>query len=412
MSRKFLKKNLHFSIVEGSCWAFMFGMGENYLSALSVFLGYSAFQISLLTSIPQFLGSLFQLFSNHFLKVFKSQRNFVVILSYIQAFLWLLLVYIIFYKNNYLFILLWFISYFTIAYIINPVWISWMGYIVPKRIRSTYHGIRNRNINFFILIAILLGGAILDIFSSNLLSGFSILFFIAFIGRVLSSYFISRKSQVIIAENGTESQFRYFLKNKVTFTFILFKFLINFSIMFLGALFAIYILRTLGMNNLVIGYCGASWWSGNILSSKYWGELSKKSGYFYILKITTISLSVLPFLWILVYYSGNLKLYIILILSLIAGITFSGFSLSSFNLVYDIVDSKDVVKFSSVLRFSEGLGILFSSMIAGLIADSLYIKNILSDINFTSVQVSILVSMFLRIMCLIFLYKNEKYFNT
>ena len=148
-----LKKNLRYSTIEGSFWAFMYGMGENYLSALSVFLGYTALQISILNSIPQFIGSFCQLFTNEILNTIKSKKKFVVVLSYIQASLWLLLIYIIFFYNHYFLILFWFILYFIITSLINPVWISWIGYIVPERIRGTYHGIRNRNINFFILLA-------------------------------------------------------------------------------------------------------------------------------------------------------------------------------------------------------------------------------------------------------------------
>ena len=406
-----LKTNLRYSTIEGSFWAFMFGMGENYLSALSVFLGYTAIQISLLNSIPQFIGSFCQLFSNQLLTKFKSIKKFVVVLSYFQAFLWILLIYIIFYFNNFWLILFWFIIYFTIAYLINPVWISWIGYLVPRRIRGTYHGIRNRNINFFILVAILSGGYILDVLNDNLYNGFLILFIIAFIGRILSSYYLSKKNEILKESNTIENNFIYFFNNKTTLIFIIFKFIINFSIMFLGALFAIYILRTLEMSNLILGYCGACWWAGNIVSSKKWGKLSKNKGNMYILKITTIIITILPLIWILIYYFNDIyKMYMILILPFLAGITFSGFSLSTFNIVYDIVNKNDVVKYTSLLRFSEGTGILLSSVIAGYIVDSIYINNILSNINFTTVQLSFSISMILRMICLLFLFKYEKKF--
>ena len=73
--KKSLKQNLYYSTIEGSFWAFMHGMGENYLSALSVYLGYTAFQISILNSVPQFIGSCVQLISNQLLKKIKSQHN-------------------------------------------------------------------------------------------------------------------------------------------------------------------------------------------------------------------------------------------------------------------------------------------------------------------------------------------------
>ena len=182
--------------------------------------------------------------------------------------------------------------------------------------------------------------------------------------------------------------------------------------MFLGSLFAIYILRTLEMSNLILGFCGTTWWAGNISSSKYWGEFSKVHGYVYILKISIISLTILPISWIFVYYAVDpYRVFIILFTSFIAGITFSGFSLSTFNLVYEIVDKGDVVKYTSILRFGEGIGILFASIIAGYLVDSMYINNFLSNMNFNSVQLSIFISMILRCFCLVFFVKNENLFN-
>ena len=89
------RKNLKYSIIEGSFFALMFGLGETYLSALGVFLGYSALQISVLGSFPQLGGALIQLVSNTLAKAFKSMKRVVVMLSLAQSAMWLLLVIVI-----------------------------------------------------------------------------------------------------------------------------------------------------------------------------------------------------------------------------------------------------------------------------------------------------------------------------
>ena len=91
-----IKRNLKYSIIEGSFFAFMFGLGENYLSALGVFLGYSALQISILSSLPQLAGAFIQLASNNLAKIFKSMKRLVVMLSLGQSLMWILLVILIF----------------------------------------------------------------------------------------------------------------------------------------------------------------------------------------------------------------------------------------------------------------------------------------------------------------------------
>ena len=58
LKKKSLKNSLKYSTIEGSMWAFMYGMGENYLAAMSVLLGYTAVQISLLNSFPHLIYSI------------------------------------------------------------------------------------------------------------------------------------------------------------------------------------------------------------------------------------------------------------------------------------------------------------------------------------------------------------------
>ena len=165
------------------------------------------------------------------------------------------------------------------------------------------------------------------------------------------------------------------------------------------------------MSNLILGYCGASWWAGNIISSKYWGQFSKNNSNFYMLKITTLIITILPLPWILIYYLPiTIQIYTTLFLSFSAGIIFAGFSLSTFNLVYEIVDKNDVVKFTSILRFSESIGILISSITAGYIVDSILVNQFLINVYFTPIQLSITISLVLRILSLIFLYRNEHLF--
>ena len=81
-----LKNNLKYSIIEGSFFAFMFGLGENYLSALDIFR-YTALQISILSSLPQLAGAFIQLASNSMAKLFRSMKRLVVFLSVLQSLL-------------------------------------------------------------------------------------------------------------------------------------------------------------------------------------------------------------------------------------------------------------------------------------------------------------------------------------
>ena len=404
-----LKNNLKYSIIEGSFFAFMFGLGENYLSALGVFLGYSALQISILSSLPQLVGAFIQLASNNMAKLFQSMKRLVVFLSAIQSLLWIVLIFIIFNTDNYALILLWSVVYYATACAMGPAWISWIGYLVPKSIRSNYHANRNRIINTLIFISILIGGAILEIFESNMVLAFSIMFGVASIGRMLSVYYLNKKDDAGNTDDGDAYSYENILRSKTKLLFIAYNTSIHFSVMFLGPLFTIYILRTMELGYFVLTLSMAAWWIGNISSSKFWGRVGKTRGNLYLLKLTTMLMVVLPILWISVYYFNyEGRIIVSLIINILAGVTFAGFGLSSFNYLYEISHEKEVVKISSLVNCLKGIGIFVGAVIAGSIVDSNAIIDFASNYNFTSIQFSMLLSTIFRFLSYSFLIRLEK----
>ncbi len=404
-----LKNNLKYSIIEGSFFAFMFGLGENYLSALGVFLGYSALQISILSSLPQLVGAFIQLGSNTMAKLFRSMKRLVVFLSVLQSLLWIVLIFIIFNTDSYALILLWSVVYYATACAMGPAWISWIGYLVPKSIRSNYHANRNRIINTLIFISILIGGAILEIFESNMVLAFSIMFSVASIGRMLSAYYLNKKDDAGNTDDGDAYSYENILRSKTKLLFITYNTSIHFSVMFLGPLFTIYILRTMELGYFVLTLSMAAWWIGNISSSKFWGRVGKTRGNLYLLKLTTMLMVVLPILWISVYYFNyEGRIIVSLIINILAGVTFAGFGLSSFNYLYEISDEKEVVKISSLVNCLKGIGIFVGAVIAGSIVDSNAIIDFTSNYNFTSIQFSMLLSTILRFLSYAFLIRLEK----
>ena len=401
-----LRKNLRFSIIEGSWFALMFGLGENYLSAMAVYLGFSALQISILNSLPQLIGAFIQLGTDAITKLFKSTKSFVVNLSILQSILWVVLIIIINDSTSYYPILIWSIVYYSVSSIIGPAWISWMGYLVPLRIRSNYHANRNRIIHFIIFVSILFGGIILRVYEQNMIFAFSLMFSIGAFGRIISSYYLSKKNTIETTPSTLKINYRKLFSDKRKLTFISYNTFIHFSVMFLGPLFSIYILRTMELSYFVLTLCMVSWWLGNVFSSRTWGRLGKLKGNLFLLKISTLLMCILPAFWISVYYFGpNGRIIVSLIINLLAGISFSAFGLASFNIIYELCSEDDVIKFSALTNCLKGVGIFLGSLLAGLIVDSSYLITLLQDFNFTTIQLSMLISIVLRFASLFILTK-------
>ena len=151
---------------------------------------------------------------------------------------------------------MWVTLYWMVASIIAPAWTAWMGYFVPRRLRARYFGKRNRIIGFVSFITTLIAGYTLDIFDKNMIYGFIIIFLVAFIGRFISAFYLSKKYEFDEKEKDSIVEYLYSFKNLITdknksFYYIIFNSYISFSIMFFGPLFSIYILRTMEMSVLI-----------------------------------------------------------------------------------------------------------------------------------------------------------------
>tara|TARA_Y100000996_G_scaffold92084_1_gene64974 strand:- start:1902 stop:3143 length:1242 start_codon:yes stop_codon:yes gene_type:complete len=402
MEKYKVRKNLKLSTIEGTFWAIMYGAGESYISALAVFLNFSAFQISFLNSFPQFIGSCFQLLSSIIKNQFKSIRRFVAIISLIQSFMWILIIICILYFPSYTIILLWTCLYFSIASVIGPAWTAWMGYFVPNRLRARYFGKRNRIIGFISFISTFIAGYILDIFENNMINGFIIIFTIAFLGRLISAFYLNKKYDFDSNENINLLKYLYSFKNMLadknkSFYYIIFNSYISFSIMFFGPLFSIYILREMELGVIVYTINMTLWQISNFASSNYFGKLCEKIGDYKVLELSTYTIVFLPIFWILLYYlNDNYQIIATCLVSILAGVCFSAYSLSSFNMIYKISKKDEVIHFTAVGSFLRGVAILIGGILAGLIVESNYIDTISKNLSLIPIHLSMIISVILR----------------
>ena len=402
MEKRKVKQNLRLSTIEGSFWAIMYGGGETFLSACAVFLQFSPFQISFLSSFPPFVGSCFQLFSASIKNKFKDIKQFVVTMSYLQALLWVVLVLLLFYKPTYKYILIWSCIYWTIGTVIQPAWTAWMGYFVPRRIRARYFGKRNRIIGFVSFIATLIAGYILDIFDQNMTYGFGIIFIAAFLGRTFSAFYLNKKFNFEEKESKNLIEYIYSFKNLIneqnkSFYYILFNSYISFSIMFFGPLFSIYMLRTMELSVFIYTINMTLWQISNFSSSNYFGTLCEKIGDYKVLRLSTYTIVFLPILWILLYYLDNqAQIIATFLVSILAGICFSAYTLSSFNLLYKISKKEDVIHFSALGTFIRGAAILLGGILAGLLVESKFIFEFADNFNLIPIHISMMISVLLR----------------
>ena len=375
------EKTMKIAVKEGSAWGVMNGMGESYISPFALSLNANNFQISLLSSIPGLISPVSQIFGSKLIEKY-SRRKIVTTSILFQALMWipLLLLGLLFWKNifanNLPIILIIFYSIYAILGAIGqPAWFSLMGDIVPEKIRGKYFSERSRIINIVILISTLTGAFILDYFKTKgfVLIGFSIIFFIACLGRLFSvSYLKKYYDPKIELKKGYYFNFWQFVKKSPYNNFgkfTIYSGLIYFGTLIAGPFFAVYMLRDLGFSDTTLGYTifmliNISTIVYTFLFMPILGKFADKYGNKELLKIGGILLPLLPVMWL---FSKN-PWYLALVAQLVAGLAWAAFNLASGNFIYDSVTPQRRAICVTYYNIFIGVGTFLGATVGGLLA--------------------------------------------
>ena len=410
---KIIRSSLRISTIEGSWWAVMYGSVESYLGAFFEILKYSSFQISVLTTLPFFIGSLFQNYVNNFYHFFKSRKILVVSLKILQSFL-IPTIYLIGVKINNFYLFLFVICiYFVIAISQLSPWTSWMGYLVPSRLRGRYFGSRSQIIRIFMLVSSLFAGVVLNSFNNtNPLVGFGIIFSIGIIANIGSAYYIYSQYEPdyeTIEEknkklNLTDNEFKPFKK------FITYDSVSEFSFSISGPLMMVYWLRELNFDYIELALLINVSQLIGLFSLRYWGKKIDYLGANITIRWTSLTISVFPLLWILVFFVPvSMRLPFSILIASFASLMFSGRALAMDNRLYEHMVGKSMIQLTSKRIFYRGLFIFLGGLFGGVLT-KLTFPTSHTMISFMSkLHIVFLFSSFIRFIIWIKYLRNKKF---
>lgn len=366
-----IRSSLKTSTIEGSWWAVMYGSVETYFGAFFEFLKYSSYEISILTTLPIFIGSIFQNYANTFFHLLRSRKILLVILKIFQN----MLIPVIFYfgvkTDNFYMFLTFLCFYFIIAISQISPWTSWMGYLVPSRVRGRYFGNRSQVVRIFMLISSLLAGTILNAYNdSNPMIGFGIIFTIGFIANFGSISYLFKQfeppyEEVQEVEKNINLNEKQFLNIK---KFITYDSLSEFSFNISGPLMMVFWLREQNFNYIELAILINVSQVLGLFSLRYWGKQIDKLGTFTTIRWTSFTIAIFPLFWVLTYFLPNeLKLPASLVIASLASLMFSGRALAMDNRLFEHMRGKNMIKLSSKRVFYRGIFIFLGGVLGGLL---------------------------------------------
>ncbi|MCK4647565.1 MFS transporter [Candidatus Pacearchaeota archaeon] len=370
------------SIKEGMFATAKGSFGERYISPFAIAINASNSAVALLSSITGLLGPLSQMFSSKLMEKY-SRKKIILKAVFIESLMWLplILIAILYYKGILISILPFFLLFFFGLYILianigGPAWFSWMGDLVDKEYRGRWFSKRTLILGFVSIVLALSASFFLNYFKNNnwTMFGFMILFALAFIFRMMSwNVFKKQYEPKIKLKKGYYFSFWDFLVKspKTNFgKFSIFRALLAFAGSISTPLLAVYLLRHLEFDYITYMIVILSGSVFSIAIIKIWGNFADKYGNYKVLAITSLLIPIIPILWIL----SPSPIYMVLVPSLISGISWAGFGLSSGNFIYDNVTNQKRGLAVSYYNMLIGIGIFFGAGLGALLIKYLTIS--------------------------------------
>ena len=349
----------------------MQGGGENYLSAFALLLHATAFQIGLLSALPQLVGTWAQLLSVKVLNRFQHRKGIILAGAAGQAALWLplLMLPLLFPEEGPWLLIACTVVYFAMGHFAVPAWNSLITDLLDANQRGAYFSRRSRVmavVNFSALC-----GAGLMLHSAETWEqpwvGFAVIFLLAAAARVISaSYLTHIEDSPTHATREAEFHLLAFLHYEAGSNFqrfLLFSGLMHVCVLIAGPYFVIYMLRDLHFTYLMYATWLATGMLGQFVTLKPWGRIGDRFGNKKVLVATGLLVPFLPMLYIV---SANF--YYLIGVNFLGGVVWAGLALGLQNYVFDAVRPVDRAKGVAVWNTFNAVGWFLGAMLGSWLA--------------------------------------------
>lgn len=368
------ERGLRYGLRDGACQAVTQGSGEQYLSAFALLLHASPFQLSVLSALPQLIGTGAQLVSVKLLQWFPHRKALISAGTVGQAFAWIpivLLPLLIPQWGPWL-VVCGAAAYFACAQFTAPAWNSLIADWLDQHERGAYFARRAQVIAGLSFFALCGAGWVLSLWQHSTAAwwGFVLIFALAGSARILSALALSPVQDIHpTAHQEAQQGFRGFFRLSATKDFrrfLLFSGLMHASVLIAGPFFVLYMLQDLQLS--YIGYGGwlAAGLLGQLLTLQAWGQFGDRFGNKALLSITGFTVPILPMLYLV---STNLGF--LLAINFLGGVIWAGLALGLQNYVFDSVRPEERAKAIALYSTVNAIGWSVGALLGSWLVESL-----------------------------------------
>ncbi len=361
-------KALRHSVRDGMAWSVQVGAGETYFSAFALFLRATAPQIAILSTLPLLLASGAQIFSA-WLGNYVGRRRLVLWGCALQAVLWLPIIVLPALLGDLAFpaLLLLLVLYHSANNLAAPQWTSIMRDLVSERRRGRYFAHRTRLMTVATFVALIACGLILHELDTagRTYLGFVVIFVIAFVARTISVYHLTFLHEPTPTTTAPDMHIEHWWRSLLStgaIGFSVYFALMNAAVGISSPFFTVYMLRDLELSYFQFTVLTGTSVLCQFLMLTTWGRIADVYGNRLILIVTSISLPIVPSLWLL---SDNF--WALLAFQALSGLSWSGFSLSAGNLLYELVPQTRRAAYVAFHNVGTAAGVFGGAMLGALL---------------------------------------------
>jgi MFS family permease len=351
--------NEKYSIKNGIAGTIVLNVTNNYFSLFAIgVLGASNYQVSLINSLPQFIGMIAMIICSIIMGRLEEKKKFTAY-SIIFTRIFLLFIFFIIYipdkYQSWVFVLLIGFMNFPGSFF-NLSWQSFIGDLIPEHRRSGFFGERNKILTIVGMISTILFGLLLQQFDKTNPFPYQLLFIIAFVSGLVEVFYLTKHIEVKKGSKiNLESKRKIIdwkaLKDKPFVNFIICGLFFNFAWQMAWPLFNIYQIKDAHANGMWISLFVVANQIGQIISFKWWARMADKFSNARMMVLVSLGMASTPILSIL---STNL-IYITFV-NATSGLFVSGTVLILFNQLLEV--TRDENRSSYIANYNVLLAIV------------------------------------------------------
>lgn len=373
-----LRRDLWITTADAAAYSVMVGCGETYIPAFALALGFGPVAAGVTATLPLLVGAVVQLVTPAAVARMGSNRVWVIACTALQAASFVpLICWALVGAAEFWQLLLAASAYWASGMAGVPAWNSWMGSLVPERMRAGYFAQRNRLGQFSVFVGFVIGGIVLQAGKERggALLAFAALFAVAAIARLLSTtcLVVCREPQPpephdqpppradgARTRRGLVQTLRS-MAGQPSGRIVAFLCCFVFGVQFAGPYYGPYMLREMGFSYWAFMLVMATSFLAKALALPLLGRLAARIGAVRLLASTSLAVVPLGLLWI---PSANVA-YLVGVQTL-AGFVWAGYELAVALVFFEQVPARERTEVITIYNLVVALATVAGAACGGL----------------------------------------------